>query len=94
MNLEMQRGHLSKAEPGLLFRGSVCCSPHNKAAPGHLPAQRTQRGCPSQQELYILTVWEINVNHESNHTQKGTRESHECLAFFFPEITKTCLYKC
>lgn len=24
MSLEMQRGHLSKAEPGLLFRGSVC----------------------------------------------------------------------
>lgn len=82
MSSEMQRGHLSKAELGLLFRGSVCSSPH-KAAPGHLPAQSTQRGCPSQQELCILTVWEINVNHESNHTQKGTRESHECLAGFF-----------
>lgn len=71
MSLEMQRGHLSKAEPGLLFRGSVCCSPQNKAAPGHLPAQSTQQGCPSQQELCILTVWEINVNHESNSHAKG-----------------------
>lgn len=46
MSLETQQGHLSKAEPGLLFRGSVCCSLHNKAAPGHLPAQCTQRGVP------------------------------------------------
>lgn len=85
MSLEMQQGHLSKAEPGLLFRG---CSPHNSAAPGHLPAQSTQRGCPSQQELSILTAWEIDVNHESNHTQKGTRESHECLAVFFSRNNK------
>lgn len=85
VSLEMQRGHLSKAELGLLFRGSACCSPHNRAAPGHQAAQSTQRGCPSQQELYILTIWEIDVNQESNHTQKGTRESHECLAFSSPQ---------
>lgn len=68
---------------GLLFRGSLCCcSPHSRA-----PASSGwAAGADRASRNFSPDRWdhppEINVNRESDHTPKGTRESHQCLASF------------
>jgi hypothetical protein len=52
--MEPRGGHLSEAEPGLLFRGSPCgCPPHNRMGlQGTCKLRVHSGGCPRQQELY------------------------------------------
>lgn len=98
MRMEMQQGHLGKAELGLCL-DTACAVALLTAGwlQGTCKLRVHSGGGPSQQELYIPDwlgsfPWEINVNYESDHTPKGIGESPECLASFFPpEITKICL---